>query len=59
MLFLNGVYIEAKNGTSRFRRVKAPAIDELSRLTHAIAHRVGGYLDRKVCFWPVADFRDP
>jgi len=47
MLFLDGVYIEAKNGTLRFRRVKAPTIDELFRLTHAIAHRVGGYLERR------------
>ena len=47
MLFPDGVYIEAKNGTLRFRRVKAPTIDELSRLTHTIAHRVGGYLERR------------
>ncbi len=47
MLFLDGVYIDAKNGTSRFRRAKAPAIDELTRLTHTIAHRVGGYLERR------------
>jgi hypothetical protein len=47
MLFLDGVYIETKNGTSRFRRVKAPTNDELSRLAHTIAYRVGGYLERR------------
>ncbi len=47
MLFLDGVYIEDKYGTSRFRRVKAPTSDELSRLTHTIAHRVGRYLERR------------
>ena len=47
MLFLDGVYIEDKYGASRFRRVKAPTNDELSRLTHTIAHRVGRYLARR------------
>ena len=47
MLFLDGVYIEDKYGTSRFRRVKAPTSDELSRLTHTIAQRVGRYLERR------------
>jgi hypothetical protein len=47
MLFPDGVYIEAKNRTLQFHRVKAPTIDELSRLTHTIAHRVGGYLERR------------
>jgi len=28
----------------RFRRVKAPNTDELTRLTHTIAHRVARYL---------------
>jgi ribosomal protein S27E len=37
MLFLDGVYIADKYGVSRFRRVKAPTSDELSRLTHTIA----------------------
>ena len=37
MLFLDGVYIEDKYGVTRFRRVKAPTSDELSRLTHTIA----------------------
>jgi len=47
MLFLDGIYIEDKYGAARFRRVKAPANDELSRLTHTIAHRVGRYLERR------------
>jgi len=47
MLFLDGVYIEDKYGASRIRRVKAPTSDELSRLTHTIAHRVGRYLERR------------
>jgi hypothetical protein len=54
MLFLYGVYIEDKYGVLRFRRVKAPTSDKLIKLTHTIAHRVGGYLDRKVCYWPLA-----
>jgi hypothetical protein len=47
MLFLDGVYIEDNYGTSRFRRIKAPTSDELSRLTQTIAHRVGRYLERR------------
>ena len=47
MLFLDGVYIEDNYGASRFRRVKAPTSDELSNLTHTIAHRVGRCLERR------------
>ena len=48
MLFLDGVYIDAKHGNKiRFRRVKAPTRDELTQLTHTIAHRVGRYLERR------------
>jgi len=47
MLFLNGAYIENEYGATRFRRVKAPSSDELSRLTHTIAHRVGRYLETR------------
>jgi len=47
MLYLDGVYIKDKYGTSRFRRVKAPTSDELFRLAHTIAHRVGRYLERR------------
>jgi Putative transposase len=40
MLFLDGVYISGKNGTSaRFRWVKAPTHDEVTQLTHCIAQR--------------------
>ena len=48
MLFLDGVYIGGSNGRSiRFRQVKAPNRDELTRLTHTIAHRVARYLERQ------------
>ena len=47
MLFLDGIYADNKHGTSRFHRVKAPTSDELTRLTHTIAHRVGRYLERQ------------
>jgi hypothetical protein len=48
MLFLDGVYIEPAHGNKvRFRRVKAPNRDELTKLTHTIAHRVGRYLVRR------------
>ncbi len=48
MLFLDGVYIERCNGSSRFRWVKAPASRELTHLAHMISQRVGrqGLLDR-------------
>jgi len=45
MLFLDGVYIGGSNGhPMRFQRVKAPTINELTKLTHTIAHRVARYL---------------
>ena len=48
MLFLDGVYIESAHGNKvRFGRVKAPNRDELIKLTHTIAHRVGRYLERR------------
>ena len=48
MLFLDGVYIGGSNGRPvRFRRVKAPARDELIKLTHTIASRVARYLERQ------------
>jgi hypothetical protein len=48
MLFLDGVYIDSKHGTNpRFRRVKAPTSDELTKLTHTIARRIGRYLERR------------
>ena len=48
MLFLAGVYIGSVHGSpARFRWVKAPTSDELTQLTHTIAHRVARYLERQ------------
>lgn len=48
MLFLDGVYTGGSNEHPvRFRRVKAPNTDELTRLTHTIAHRVARYLEHQ------------
>ena len=48
MLFLDGVYIDSPHGPRvRFRWIKAPNSDELTRLTHTIAHRVARYLERQ------------
>jgi len=48
MLFLDGVYIDSTQGSrARFRWVKAPTSDELTQLTHTIAHRVARYLERQ------------
>ena len=48
MLFLDGVYIGGSNGhRMRFRKVKAPARVELTRLTHTIALRVAHHLERQ------------
>jgi hypothetical protein len=48
MLFLDGVYIDSTHGSRpRFRWVKAPTGDELTQLTHTIAHRVARYLERQ------------
>ena len=48
MLFLDGVFIDSKHGGNQcFHRAKAPTSDELAKLTHTIAHRVGRYLERK------------
>ncbi len=46
-LFLDGVYIDTKHGSSRFHWVKAPSSAELTRLTHTIAHRVACYLEHQ------------
>ena len=43
-LFLDAVY--ARHGL-RFRRVNAPSGNELTRLTHTIARRIGRYLERQ------------
>ncbi len=47
MLFLDGVYIDGPDTSARFRWVKAPTSAELSQLAHAIACRVGRYLERR------------
>ena len=48
MLFLDGVYIGGSDRhLVRFRRVKAPTKGELIKLTHKIASRVAGYLERQ------------
>ena len=48
MLFLDGVYIEGRDGSlRRFQWVKAPTRDELTRLSHTIARRVGRFLERQ------------
>jgi hypothetical protein len=45
---LAGVYIGGSSGHPvRFRQVKAPSRNELTRLTHTIAHRVARYLERQ------------
>ena len=56
MLFLDGVYVECRDGALRFRWVKAPTSAELSRLAHTIARRVGRFLERKG--WLTRDTED-
>ena len=54
MLFLDGVYIDSTHGSrARFRWVKAPTSEDLTQLTHTIAHRVARYLERQG--WLVRD----
>lgn len=48
MLFLDGVYFEPRHGDHpSFRRAKAPTSNELTKLTHTIAHHVGRYLEHR------------
>jgi ribosomal protein S27E len=47
MLFLDGVYVEAPDGSLMFRWVKAPTGAELSALAGRIASRVGRFLERQ------------
>ena len=47
MLFLDGVYIDSTDGAARFRWVRAPTTEELTQLSHTIAHRVGRFLERQ------------
>ena len=47
MLFLDGVYAGEAASSTRFRWVKEPTSDELTQLTHTIAHRLARYLERQ------------
>ena len=47
MLFFDGVYLDCPDGSARFRWFKAPTSDELTRMAHTIAHRVGCFLERQ------------
>jgi hypothetical protein len=48
MLFLDGAYTSGSNGLPvRFRQVKAPTGNELTKLMHTIASRVARYLERQ------------
>jgi hypothetical protein len=47
MLFLDGVYVGEAASSARFRWVKEPTSDELTQLTHTIAHRLARYLERQ------------
>ena len=41
------MYVGEAGSSARFRWVKAPTSDELSQLTHTIAHRLARYLERQ------------
>ena len=41
------MYVERRDGSLRFRWVKAPTSAELARLTQALALRIGRYLERR------------
>lgn len=48
LLFLNGVYVDGANGSStQFRGVKAPMRNEFTVVAHAIAQRIGRFLERQ------------
>jgi ribosomal protein S27E len=47
MLFLDGAYTERADGSLRFHRVAAPTGEELSRLVHRLARRIGRHLERQ------------
>lgn len=47
MLFLDGIYVDGANGSSRFRWVKAPTSAELAQLAHTNAQRIGRFLERQ------------
>ena len=43
MLFLDGVYVDAANGSTRFQWVKAPTRETVIQLTHTLAERIGRF----------------
>jgi hypothetical protein len=47
MLFLDGVYVDRHDGSTRFRWVSSPTTQELTQLSQTIARRVGRYLERQ------------
>jgi hypothetical protein len=47
MPLLDGVYTGHADGHLRFHRVAAPTGEELSRLVHTLAQRIGRYLERQ------------
>jgi ribosomal protein S27E len=47
MLFLDGAYVDGVKGTPRLRCVRAPTGEELTQLAHAIARRIGRFLERE------------
>ena len=47
MLFLDGAYVGGIRGTPRLRWVKAPTGDELTQLVHAMARRIGRFLEKE------------
>ena len=47
MLFLDGVYVDRRDGSARFRWVSSPTTQELTQLSQTIARRVGRYLERQ------------
>ena len=47
MLFLERVCIDQPDGTAWFRWVKALTSQELTPLSHAIAHRIGRFPERR------------
>ena len=48
MLFLDGAYVDNKYGAAlRFQWIKSPTSEELAKLTHTIAKRIGRFLERQ------------
>ena len=47
MLFLDGMYVDRRDGSARFHWVSSPTTQELTQLSQTIARRVGRYLERQ------------